>query len=334
MVYHLSHNDLDGYGAQLITNTIFKNDIQFFNSGYGKQIDENLTEIFKTITEKDMLLLTDLNLTMEQADKLNLYADMKGFQLLLIDHHETGKPCANKYDWYHLDITKSATKLTYDFFTQEVYKSNRLANIVKIINANDLWLMEDENLLEQGKSLSQNLFDCKNEFPKVLKNLEPKFLIYMINKLGFLHTVGVSIPEVEGQVYNLKRNYFDPNQKSLLPFHVLKIHYMYEFILKSDLYINIEIENKKGVLFYGLSSIFQEFSHIYLNKTDIDFVANISEQGRISFRTTKDNVSVSEISKKYFKGGGHQKASGGSIPDTNNKKLSKEEAFELFQKQY
>ena len=34
-IHHLSHTDLDGYGAQVITNHYFKN-VKFYNSNYGK----------------------------------------------------------------------------------------------------------------------------------------------------------------------------------------------------------------------------------------------------------------------------------------------------------
>ena len=37
--YHLSHTDLDGYGAQVITNFYFKG-VKFLNSNYGREIDE------------------------------------------------------------------------------------------------------------------------------------------------------------------------------------------------------------------------------------------------------------------------------------------------------
>ena len=66
------------------------------------------------------LLISDLNLTFEESknlqheiDKLNL----SGFsiRLKLLDHHGTGQKCANKFDWYYLDTSRSATKIVYDY---------------------------------------------------------------------------------------------------------------------------------------------------------------------------------------------------------------------------
>ena len=44
-IYHLSHTDLDGYGAQYITNFYFKN-VKFLNSNYGREIDDNLLKFY------------------------------------------------------------------------------------------------------------------------------------------------------------------------------------------------------------------------------------------------------------------------------------------------
>ncbi|RKV94524.1 MAG: 3'-to-5' oligoribonuclease B, partial [Campylobacter sp.] len=48
-IHHLSHTDLDGYGAQVITNHYFKN-VKFYNSNYGKEIDEKFDQILAQIS--------------------------------------------------------------------------------------------------------------------------------------------------------------------------------------------------------------------------------------------------------------------------------------------
>ena len=54
MTYHLSHTDLDGYSCQYLTSKVFE-DIKYFNSGYGKQINENLREKMGTAAYKVLL---------------------------------------------------------------------------------------------------------------------------------------------------------------------------------------------------------------------------------------------------------------------------------------
>lgn len=50
-IYHLSHTDLDGYACQFIVNFYFKS-VKFYNSNYGKEINENFNSIIGDI-EKD-----------------------------------------------------------------------------------------------------------------------------------------------------------------------------------------------------------------------------------------------------------------------------------------
>ena len=71
-IYHLSHTDLDGYACQYIVNFYFK-DVKFYNSNYGKEINENFTSILNDI-EKDeeneaLFLISDLNLTLKQCEE-------------------------------------------------------------------------------------------------------------------------------------------------------------------------------------------------------------------------------------------------------------------------
>ncbi|EKD4664628.1 3'-to-5' oligoribonuclease B, partial [Campylobacter jejuni] len=47
-IYHLSHTDLDGYACQFIVNFYFKS-VKFYNSNYGKEINENFNSIIGDI---------------------------------------------------------------------------------------------------------------------------------------------------------------------------------------------------------------------------------------------------------------------------------------------
>ena len=70
-IYHLSHTDLDGYGAQYITNFYFK-DVKFLNSNYGRERDDKFAQILAEIDasndDKNIILITDLNLTLAQCE--------------------------------------------------------------------------------------------------------------------------------------------------------------------------------------------------------------------------------------------------------------------------
>ena len=50
-IYHLSHTDLDGYGAQFVA-AHYLTDVEFFNANYGKEINEKFELILERIDER------------------------------------------------------------------------------------------------------------------------------------------------------------------------------------------------------------------------------------------------------------------------------------------
>jgi len=75
--------------------------------------------------------------------------------LRLLDHHGTGKKSSEKYEWYFLDTSRSATQITYDYFCKNYTQfeekcEENFPKLVQAINAADIWKEEDE-LFEFGK---------------------------------------------------------------------------------------------------------------------------------------------------------------------------------------
>ena len=117
-IYHLSHTDLDGYGCQYVAKKYFQN-INFYNSNYGKEINERFSQILSDMqrnkSEKNIILITDLNLTLgqcEEFEKAVLEASVEA-RLLLLDHHKSGQECYDEYPWYYMDDSRCATKITW-----------------------------------------------------------------------------------------------------------------------------------------------------------------------------------------------------------------------------
>ncbi len=190
-IYHLSHTDLDGYGCQMVTNHFFKN-VEFLNSNYGKEINERINQIIHTIAasevENNLILITDLNLTLEQAKDLEgkVKTNQKDVKLLLLDHHKSGQDCAEEFDWYYLDHTRSATKITYDFFSSIMGENTELSKLVDVINAVDIWLDEDKEfelgkvclgLISGAKEINRIMFNKENSqyMFNILKEIQPYF---------------------------------------------------------------------------------------------------------------------------------------------------------------
>lgn len=334
-IIHLSHNDLDGYGAQLVSSKTGRV-IDFLNTNYGAEILEK-AELAITAMNEDfknhMLLITDVNLTMEIADTLDSMSKELGFELLLIDHHATGKAVAEKYNWYNLDITQCATRLTFEYFEEEISDLS-MNEFSKIVNAYDLW---KENLPEfsKGKVLNELVYEGY-KFPKETQSLKNSSILFNLESMNkFLMTLDVY--DAEGKLKSIKESFL----KDKIPNDILndrnkiindKYHYLvFKEFQKFDLPI-IKIDNTRLKVFYNLDGgVFQNISSFFNNEKDsYDGCINVLKTGILSLRTkgTEEVYDVSSIAKKYFGGGGHFNASGGFL-STEKKEFSREEVLEI-----
>jgi len=328
MTYHLSHTDLDGYSCQYLTSIAFEK-IEYFNSGYGKQIDENFKTILNKIKKNDLLLITDLNLTADQSEYIDKASTLMGFKLLLLDHHGTGKPSAEKYDWYNLDVSKCATMITYEYYKEHFNKA--IEYLVSCVNAYDIYL-EDDKLFNFGKTMNGLLMSNRRIFPKVLLNEERKILFKIIEDSAFILNLTKDVVEAERGIYDTLRTYLSEgvSNPETLPFDTLKSQFLYNPIVDNEMFDVIEIEGRKVEVYFDMGDIFQEFSHLRLEKSDLDIALNIGLMGNISMRASNNtDITVDKIAQKYFNGGGHPKASGGRVDKGEYKRLDREKALEI-----
>jgi len=325
MIYSISHTDLDGYASQLIIKKVAEaagEKIKMFNVNYGKSITNAIAETLGNISSKDSLYITDLNLDDKQAELLNEKMIEIGFKLHVLDHHETGKNIAAKYDWYHYDKTKCATQITFEYFNSP----SVVEYLTYLTNIYDLWQIEELDFFK-AQCLNQSLMDRKKIFLKILEDMQRDFNFFIIENVSKLLKSAPDIYSVEKELYELERRYFDSDNR--LPnrtLHTVKIRAMYNEIVKKELYTLVEIDGLTAEIYTGLSEIFQEFSAMRNELGEADFVANINSQGYIGFRSI-GNINVADIAKKYFNGGGHKNAAGGSIESVINagKKIQENE---------
>jgi len=332
-IYHLSHNDLDGFGCQYITYQLFDN-IVFFNSGYGKQIDENFKKILKKIKKNDTLLITDLNLTAEQASFINSKSKSKNFNIILLDHHGTGETISKKYDWYHLDTSKSGTQLTFDKFFDQ-YSDFNISYTVELINVYDLW-KEKEDKFIQGKTLNGIVMSYKNFFPEGFENLERELIFRLIKESSFMLSItSGNVIKAEEHVYSMVRDFLSSKVENAknLPFNSLKAHFLYQYFDKYrfEKYI---IERRKVEVYFDLpQELFQELSQLRFKRDNVDIAVTVSSMGTVSMRASNEEGNSSRVdiwAENYFNGGGHPKASGGIIKTGKLKKLSYTDAIDIF----
>jgi oligoribonuclease NrnB/cAMP/cGMP phosphodiesterase (DHH superfamily) len=323
--FHLSHTDLDGYGCQLISKKIFP-DGYYFNANYGLEVKTKLKKILQTISnfkEEDIFfLISDLNLNKDEAKKLNKeinYLNKEGFNitLKLLDHHISGKDCANKYDWYYLDETKSATKIVYEYFQTQYKQFDNLCekgfgSLIEAINAVDIWL-EDDKYFEYGKVLltmiaksyeiNDTLFSDNNRSYRL--NLLKEAIKYVDISNGHI--------KLDEMIYHLKKDYLKlENQTDTMD--NLSSKYLVKLLSDKKDDLTIYYKGHKGLLTFTLGNISILANQFLKANSDYDFFMDVSRRGKASMRAN-GKLDVAQLANKIANGGGHPNASGMAFDD-------------------
>ncbi|MDR0761750.1 MAG: 3'-to-5' oligoribonuclease B [Campylobacteraceae bacterium] len=313
-IFHLSHTDLDGYGCQFITKNYFKN-IKFYNSNYGKEIDEKYAQILRDIeivaAAKNIILITDLNLTLEQSKTFDerLKSIKIPVKLILLDHHQSGAECANKYAWYFLDTSRSAAKITYDFFSKIYGEDKRIGRLADVINAVDIWVDNSSdfelgkvclNLIANAKELNRIMFDEANT----------EFMFWLLqNSMDYLDKENTHIL-LENDIHAIKKMFFKNDKDDTLSNLVSKYNVSQLNRFKDKM--SIVYKGKKGILTFNIGAVSIVGNDFLTQNPDYDFFMDVTSRRTVSFRAN-GKVDVSKIAYELAGGGGHPNASGGAI---------------------
>ena len=350
-IFSLSHIDLDGYASQFLLKENLETKIHYYNSNYGNEIDKVLSNMFKKmkyIKEKKLLIITDLNLTTSQCLSLdNLRND--NFEIILIDHHITGKSSSEKFEWYFLNPNYCSTYLVNQFLKENnlITKENQYFydKFSSFVNSTDLYIENDIDF-NKANYLSDIVFN-----DKIVNNIDTvlnfKYKMYMIRSLSKQFIIeNKTLSDVENYIYKTKEKFIlntletdslndflksiNPNNIENIQSDISSSHKLtYLFYKHCDTSKYSIIKNGRNlnyILYFNIgSSSYQKISNWYLNDNEnIDFAIHINYGGTLSFRTKKDNIDLAILSSKLFNGGGHQKASGGRL-DLNGIKLKNKE---------
>ncbi len=344
-VYHLSHIDLDGYGAQFITRRIFQR-IEMANSDYGAGILDQfqvLIERYRKYSAPALFLITDLNLTPAQAQAITERLDpFSEAGLLLLDHHDTGAKTASRFPWYHLDTQHSATQLTYNAFETllrgDLPAQQFLQSFAAQVDAYDLW-QEANPLFACGNLFSDQILDLRDILPESLSDLTRDYRHFILEGLLERRLRGSSLRDLERMVPDLREAFLTAHAAELPPgllddaertlankfYHLVaaQVHARWAEQVRI-----VTVDGRRGALVYGWpKSIYQTVSNLLLAQhTDLDFFSNAVPTGYLSFRSR--GVKVSDIASRYFGGGGHPFSCGGSL---NRAVPNLEQAWKLFE---
>lgn len=319
IVHHLSHTDLDGYSCQLVMKyTPYK--LFNYNANYGAEVKQTLELILQNIINDNKsatILITDLNLTTDESRWLNneitkLNENKKDITLLLLDHHGTGEESAQKYDWYFLDTSRSATKITYDY-VKENFEFNEpfwMEKFVNIVNAVDLWKMEEKDNFEYGK-VCMRLVSETRELNKIMfANVDNNYKIsLLLEATKYIDKEDAPIV-LDENIHMLKKEFFKKDKNDTLD--NLVTEYIVKLLGEAKDEKTIYYKGYKGFLSYGVGNTSIIGNGFLLTYPEYDFIVDVSYRGTVSLRAN-NKVSVSQISKEWTGGGGHPNAAGGRI---------------------
>jgi oligoribonuclease NrnB/cAMP/cGMP phosphodiesterase (DHH superfamily) len=324
-IYHLSHIDLDGYGCQYLVNACFSEHANYklesYNANYGPEVKARLEEIISSINREKfvghgnehLILVTDLNLTTKEARWLEEQAMNVGAKIQLLDHHGSGQKTSEQYAWYYLDTKRCATLITYDWLKThyEFDQESEFEQIVKAINAIDIWVSDDE-LFECGK-VGLGMISGSKEINRTLfPNNDRAYKLSLIDAMKVYTLKEDAHIALDNDLHQIRKSFFLKDKDNTKD--NLAAMYLTELLTEDKQRLTIEYRGKKGLLGYSLGNTSILGNTFLVENPDYDFYMDVNWRGNFSLRSN-NKLDVSKMAEEIGNGGGHPNASGGKIKD-------------------
>ncbi|MHB8920402.1 MAG: DHHA1 domain-containing protein [Halothiobacillus sp.] len=328
--YHLSHTDLDGYGAQFMLKAAGIK-THCFNSDY-RDIPLAIDRIVEQIIERGepaSLLMTDLNLTLDQAEQIDKRIKKLKVPttLQLLDHHATGADCAAKFDWYYLDTERCATKLAFESVADLMPEAQRTQYALRadFVDMGDRWL-KDEPLFRKALYLLGLVMQDDHLAPP-LADLKRSYRFHLIEQFFQAHERGENLEVIERSLYDLRKNFLEGQIEAAdlnnpeLPLND-KFHLLAASVLDETTVPMVEIDGVKTGIFYNWPHDVWRgvIMDMMESRKIMDMAISVRGNGKLSLRANP-GVDAGAISAKYFRGGGHPGAAGGELRDNRLRDL-------------
>lgn len=292
----ITHKDLDGVGCGVVLRTILHGHYVFVKFvGY----DDVNQVVHDSLKENwDKIFITDISVNKETAELID--KEYKG-KVILIDHHPDLEWLNDGYDWATVrpgeknkPDTPSGTSLLYEFLMTKFLSSNinigRNARLEEFI----------ENVRRYDTYIWKSIYHDK----------VPKRLNDYLGMVGFFSFMDEMVKHIE-----LNEPLLTDDANMVLDFKEKEI----------EIYIKTKNKNisKRVIDGYVVGFLYAEQYHselgnglMELNK-DLDLVVMMDlSRKKISIRSLEGKgVDCTKIAQKWYKGGGHELASGSQIPD-------------------
>lgn len=319
-IHHLSHIDLDGYSCQLVMKYTPYN-ITNYNANYGAEVKSKLDLVLENIrkaNEPATILITDLNLTADESrwltnevSKMNKLSNKK-ITITLLDHHGSGAESAKKHDWYYLDESRCATKITYDYVKEhfEFDEPSWMEKYVNVVNAVDLWKQEEVENFEYGKVCMRLVTETRELNRVMFANEDSNYKLSLLLEATKLIGEENAPILLDERIHAIKKDFFREDKDNTLD--NLATKYVVKLLGNKRNTHTIYYKGYRGYLSYGVGNTSIVGNGFLLAYPEYDFIVDVSYRGTMSLRAN-NQVSVAQISKEWANGGGHPNAAGGRI---------------------
>lgn len=349
VLFHLSHNDLDGYGSSYVASKLLKenyHNINYYNVNY-PEVNNTFNSILASIEKVQAMFkktscefhITDLGITEEILN--NLKNVPKNVKIIYTDHHIVSEDNKIKIEEllktrnniiFNINKDYCATKLYYDYIYENnfsklnMFKDDitlELHYFVENIDIYDRWLRERQSLINHISFVSDIVF--KN--PLFFQENKTKFIFGYFDKLLEKNLfsnvlkekiqnnllVENNIQEMELSYFNYIRSYASNVEGLLEPFPTEQKIILSEI----DLFEKIILENikkdKSGETYSCVSlpsNNFQYLSAQLLSKKPDIVGALININFNNGTMSYRSNKNKALYFASKMDGGGHENASG------------------------
>lgn len=294
-VWQYTHDDLDGWGCEMVARNHFRNDPSFGDYGHSitycqydgpDAIDGKLVKLLdlRLAGGEHTLLITDISSSKEIFEQLLANRD-KFKEILIVDHHDTSAwMVEEERDWVVHSKAACGAKLLYETLTPEAKRIPSMVNFVEAVDAYDRWILDSPHR-ERGEDLTR-LY---------------KFMGKEAMTNAFLNNPDA---DFSGTMYQLKVVLKDRETAII------------RSILDKQLGDRRTFTDNDGkryaVVFPHPEFISAIGNAVLVEKSDLDYVIMpLMGIDVLSIRSRKGGVNVANIAKGWHKnGGGHQAAAG------------------------
>ena len=293
-------NDIDGMGNAILAKLAFKDVDYILCETFDLQ--EKVIEYIdiKKMYEYDRIFITDLCLNEDVLSKIDKDEKLKN-KFQIIDHHKTyDNEKYTKYPFVKVQLKNDkglccGTSLFYEYLIKNSFlvKTDIVDEFVELTRQHDTW-----------------------EWKNIYNNEKSRELAILFDALG----IEGYISFIYEKLKNENKFIFNDIEAILIKNKILEIKDAIEGYLKNIYYREI-LDLKAGIIFINYQYRNEIAEYLRENKYDIDFVMMISlDRGVVSYRSTKENVSVRKVAE-YFNGKGHDAAATNPITLENKEKI-------------